>query len=298
MKDSSMPKKLIEIATEIVQTQVSITPMSGADIASSLRQVFVTLRELQRAESGEIELPKIQEAVPAQALTPKDSIQNDKVICLECGAEMKQLTSKHLLSHDMSPKEYRKKYGFTMKTPLMAKSLTKAKSKAAKKRGLPQELQKYMEARRQEKAKATKPAAESSRPATEKATVKPAATKKTTPSKSSARAQNSIQDDKIICLECGGEFKQLTGRHLASHSLTPTEYKKKYGFSMNTPLLAKSVTKAMSEAQQKRGLAENPKKAIAVKKQAKAPVTESLSDGPGAQRAKRVKRLFSPKKIG
>ena len=154
-----MPKTLMEIASEIVQTQVSQTPMSADDIASSLRQVFVALHELQRAESGEIELPKTQESAPAQALKPEDSIQNDKVICLECGAEMRVLTSKHLVSHDMSPKEYRKKYGFTMRTPLAAKALTKARSKAAKKRGLPENLKKFIEASRQAKAKALVPKA-------------------------------------------------------------------------------------------------------------------------------------------
>jgi len=153
-----MTKKLIEIASEIVQTAVSRTPMSGAEITASLRQVFSTLHELQRAESGEIELPKTQESPPPQALTPQDSIQNDKVICLECGAEMRQLTTKHLVSHGMNQKEYRKKYVFSMRTPLAAKSLTKARSKAAKKRGLPEKLQKYMEERRQEKAGASKPA--------------------------------------------------------------------------------------------------------------------------------------------
>jgi len=149
-----MTKKLIEIASEIVQTQVALSPMTAADIASSLRQVFGTLHELQKAESGEIELPKTQESPPPQALTPQDSIQNDKVICLECGAEFKQLTQKHLSSHGMSPKEYKKKYGFTMKTPLAAKSLTKTRSKSAKKRGLPEKLQEYIEARKQGKAQA------------------------------------------------------------------------------------------------------------------------------------------------
>jgi predicted transcriptional regulator len=154
-----MPKKLIEIASEIVQTQVSLSPMTAADIAASLRQVFSTLQEMQKTESGEIELLQTQESAPAQALTPSDSIQNDKVICLECGAEMKLLTAKHLVSHGMSQKEYRKKYGFTMRTPLAAKSLTKARSKAAKKRGLPENLKKYMEARRQSKAKTSTQAA-------------------------------------------------------------------------------------------------------------------------------------------
>ena len=151
-----MPKKLIEIASEIVQTQVSLTSMSATDIASSLRQVFGTLHELQRAESGEIEPPETQESPPPQALTPKDSIQNDKVICLECGKEMIQLTVRHLTAHGMSLKEYKKKYGFSMRTSLAAKSLTKARSKAAKKRGLPDNLKKAIEARRQEKAQASK----------------------------------------------------------------------------------------------------------------------------------------------
>ncbi len=46
-----MTKKLIEIASEIVQTQVSRTRMSGAEIASSLRQVFGTLG-LKRVKRG------------------------------------------------------------------------------------------------------------------------------------------------------------------------------------------------------------------------------------------------------
>ena len=153
-----MPKKLIEITTEIVQTQVSLTSMSASDIASSLRQVFRTLREMQKAEAGEIELAPdagVAGEAPTEdkpVLSPANSIQNDKVICLECGAEMRQLTSKHLVSHGMNQKEYKKKYGFAMRTPLAAKSLSKARSKAAKKRGLPEKLRASIEARRQKKA--------------------------------------------------------------------------------------------------------------------------------------------------
>ncbi len=166
-----MSKKLIEMASEIVQTQVSSTPMTAGDIASSLREVFTTLTELQKAESGGIELPEIQELAPTRALTPEDSIQNDKVICLECGAEMKQLTKLHLSAHGLTAKEYKKKYGFTLRTPLAAKSLTKARSKAAKKRGLPEKLQKYMEEKRRSKAEAK----EASTPAPAPATSGPAA---------------------------------------------------------------------------------------------------------------------------
>jgi len=64
---------------------------------------------------------------------------------------MRQLTAKHLDVHGLSPKEYKKKYGFSMKTPLSAKSLSKARSKAAKMRGLPEKLQQFQEMKRQEK---------------------------------------------------------------------------------------------------------------------------------------------------
>lgn len=152
-----MTKKLIEIASEIVQTQVAITPMTGADIVSSLRQVFSTLRRLQMAEAagtGIEAASPVEDIVPtASKLTPEDSIQKDKVICLECGAEMRIITVRHLSSHNLNLKEYKKKYGFSLQTPLAAKSLTKARSKMAKKRGLPENLKKFQEERRQKKAK-------------------------------------------------------------------------------------------------------------------------------------------------
>jgi hypothetical protein len=58
----------------------------------------------------------------------------------------------------MGAKDYKKKYGFVMKTPLSAKSLTKARSKAVNKKGLPEELKQYLESRWQSKAKEAKPA--------------------------------------------------------------------------------------------------------------------------------------------
>lgn len=159
-----MTKKLLEIAAEIVQTQVASTSMTAVEIASSLRMVYQTLQEIQKSESeGTVLAPQkilteVQEEVP-KVVDPKDSIKEDKIICLECGAEMRQLTQKHLIAHGISPKEYKKKYGFSMRTPLAAKSLSKARSTAAKKRGLPEKLKAFIEARQQEKTQASNEAA-------------------------------------------------------------------------------------------------------------------------------------------
>ncbi|MEM5787840.1 MAG: MucR family transcriptional regulator [Syntrophobacteraceae bacterium] len=168
-----MSKKLIEMASEIVRTQLSLTPMSAADIAASLKEVFMTLQGMYKSEHEGVDFASFgiaEEPAEEESSTPKataeNSIQNDKIICLECGKEMRQLTAKHLVSHGMDQREYRKKYGFAMRTPLAAKSLTKARIKAARKRGLPENLTKFIEAKRQSKAEAAQPVPAEERPAT------------------------------------------------------------------------------------------------------------------------------------
>ena len=42
--------------------------------------------------------------------------------------------------------------------------------------------------------------------------------------------KKSIQRNKVICLECGKEFKLLGSRHLREHGLDAKAYRKKYGF--------------------------------------------------------------------
>jgi len=155
-----MPKKLLEIAADIVQTQATNGQLSSEEIVSSLKLVFGALQEMQKTET-EGSGVSVEGAVEVQApekADPQASIQNEKVVCLECGAEMRQLTARHLAGHGLSLRAYRQKYGFSLKQPLSAKSLTKMRSKMAKKRGLPENLMKYLHEKRQAKAEAATPA--------------------------------------------------------------------------------------------------------------------------------------------
>jgi predicted transcriptional regulator len=83
-------------------------------------------------------------------MDPKSSIQEDRVICLECGSQFRQLTANHLKSHGLTPREYKKKWGFRLKDSLAAKSLTRARSEAAKERGIPDKLREFLESRKRE----------------------------------------------------------------------------------------------------------------------------------------------------
>ena len=55
--------------------------------------------------------------------------------------------------------------------------------------------------------------------------------------------KKAIRENSVVCLECGKKFKVLSKRHLASHGLTPQEYREKWGFKKNTSMIAKSLAR-------------------------------------------------------
>jgi predicted transcriptional regulator len=149
-----MEKKLLELAVEIVQAQASMSKMSGDEIELALVRVYNALHKMRLAEEqgrsiilGNAEL----QTLGTPDLDPRSSIQEDKVTCMECKSEFRQLTANHLRTHQLSPREYKKKWGFPLKQPLAARMLTKLRSKSAKKRGLPEKLQMYLDQKKRNK---------------------------------------------------------------------------------------------------------------------------------------------------
>lgn len=143
-----MSKSLVEMTAEIVQAQINTKDMSGEEIKTALNDTFLTLKSLQESElSGQ----PLELAASKPSLVPEKSIQKNQVVCLECGQSFKMLSPKHLKSHELTPKEYRKKYGFSMRQPLCAKSLSERRSRSGKKRGLPENLKKAIAARTKKK---------------------------------------------------------------------------------------------------------------------------------------------------
>jgi predicted transcriptional regulator len=65
-----------------------------------------------------------------------------------------------------------------------------------------------------------------------------------------AAAKHSIKEKSVTCLVCGSTFKILSARHLASHGLTPEEYKEKFGLKPKTALVAKSLQRMRKKKMQ------------------------------------------------
>ena len=83
--------------------------------------------------------------------------------------------------------------------------------------------------------------------------------------------EKSIQKNKIVCLECGQEFKMLSPKHLRSHDLTGREYRGKWGLPLRQPLCAKALSERRKKAGKERGLPENLRKSIAKRKKSGKP---------------------------
>jgi predicted transcriptional regulator len=82
--------------------------------------------------------------------------------------------------------------------------------------------------------------------------------------------EKSILKNKIICLECGQEFRMLSPKHLRSHGLTGRDYRAKWGFKARQPLCAKSLSERRKKAGKARGLPENLRKSIEKRRKAGA----------------------------
>ncbi len=137
-----MTRKLYEIAADIIEAQAEIGPMTPEALEQALSTVFVTLQRMKIAEDGGFLLDQakpseepVQEGVPVD---PKSSIQEDKVICLECSKEMRQLTAKHLGSHGLTIREY-KKNGFSSEAITFSIIAIKSPQQSRQETGAPRE---------------------------------------------------------------------------------------------------------------------------------------------------------------
>ncbi|MGI9400902.1 MAG: MucR family transcriptional regulator [Rhizobiaceae bacterium] len=121
---------LVEMTAEIVSAYVSNNPVSTVDLPNLIGEVHTALNKVQASGSG----------VPAEkqkpAVNPKKSVFQDYIICLEDGKSFKSL-KRHLRTHyDLSPEEYREKWGLAPDYPMVAPSYAEARSKLAREMGL------------------------------------------------------------------------------------------------------------------------------------------------------------------
>lgn len=132
MEQNLEKNELVELAAEIVSAYVSNNTVVASDLPGVIGSVFDALNRASSASAQPVR-EELKPAVPV-----KKSVTPEFIICLEDGKKFKSL-KRHLRTHyDLSPEEYREKWGLPHDYPMVAPNYAAARSDLAKRMGLGQ----------------------------------------------------------------------------------------------------------------------------------------------------------------
>lgn len=133
MGDSVANSNFIELTAEIVSAYVSNNTVSAGDIPALINQVHAAL---SRVSGSPAEIPS-EPLKPAISL--KRSITPEYIVCLEDGKKFKSLKRHLRTQYNMTPEQYREKWGLNADYPMVAPNYAAARSQLAKQMGLGQQ---------------------------------------------------------------------------------------------------------------------------------------------------------------
>ena len=128
-------KSYIDLTANIVSAYLSNNPTPASEIPNLISQVHSALL---RVSSGRTEAP-LEPSKPAVSV--KKSIAPDYLVCLEDGKRFKSLKRHLRTQYNMTPEQYREKWGLPPEYPMVAPNYAVARSQLAKKMGLGQQRQ-------------------------------------------------------------------------------------------------------------------------------------------------------------
>lgn len=128
MSDNPNISELLEFTTEIVAAHAGNNTVAPDDLPKLIQDVYKTLSGLGAAQ------PVIERPKPAVAV--KKSVFPDFIICLEDGKKLKMLKRHLKTAYNMTPEEYRERWGLASDYPMVAPNYAKHRSNLAKKIGL------------------------------------------------------------------------------------------------------------------------------------------------------------------
>lgn len=129
MADKADSNDLLVLATEIVSSHVANNTVPVEELPNLIRQVYSTLAAIGQAPSEVAERPQ-------PAVSIKKSVTPDYIVCLEDGRKLKMLKRHLKTAYNMTPEEYRERWGLAADYPMVAPNYARQRSSLAKKIGL------------------------------------------------------------------------------------------------------------------------------------------------------------------
>jgi len=129
MTEQAESNEILALTTNIVAAHVSNNSVAVADLPRLIREIHDTLSNVSDGSSHEVERPN--PAVPI-----KKSVAPDFIVCLEDGKKLKMLKRHLKTAYNMSPEDYRERWGLPADYPMVAPNYAKQRSRLAKQIGL------------------------------------------------------------------------------------------------------------------------------------------------------------------
>src|SRR5258708_39658791 len=129
MTENASSGDILALTTEIVAAHVSNNTVAVADLPQLINQVYQSLSTLGTAPAPAAERPQ-------PAVRIKKSVHPDYIVCLEDGKKLKMLKRHLKTAYDMTPDDYRERWGLPAEYPMVAPNYAKQRSKLAKEIGL------------------------------------------------------------------------------------------------------------------------------------------------------------------
>jgi predicted transcriptional regulator len=120
----------LKLTAEIVASFVGKNPIPASELGALIRSVHETLTALAKTPAE----PEPEKPKPAAPINR--SVFPDYIICLEDGKKLKMLKRYLRSTYNMSPDEYRKRWGLPADYPMVAPSYAARRSETAKRIGL------------------------------------------------------------------------------------------------------------------------------------------------------------------
>jgi len=121
---------LITLTSDIVAAHVSNNSVAVDEVPTLIANVYGALAGLGQAAAA----PEPEPLKPAVSV--RASVKPDKIVCLDCGAEMKMLKRHLMTHHGMTPEDYRARWNLAADYPLVAPNYAETRRDLAKKIGL------------------------------------------------------------------------------------------------------------------------------------------------------------------
>ena len=120
---------LLTLTADIVAAHVSNNSVAVNDLPNLIQNVHSALTGISRSSSA-------PEAKPEPKVSIRSSIKPDYIVCLEDGKKLKML-KRHLMTHyNMTPDQYRQKWGLSADYPMVAPNYAEQRRSLAKSIGL------------------------------------------------------------------------------------------------------------------------------------------------------------------